>query len=134
MNYVYGHWTPSNFAQKGGTVKSFDKVGVTDGKSKSVSLVAGETINPIVPFNTDGTANQKVISISYDQKKTKTIEAPVQQGQKVATVSMSIKDQLGYLPGSSAAQFSLLTKNSVEKSSPLKVFWNHFVIFVNEKL
>ncbi|QDK70238.1 serine hydrolase [Lactococcus protaetiae] len=134
MNYVYGHWCTASLTQKRKAIKDFDKISLTDGKQKSVNLVAGETINPVVPFATDGSADLKSLSIKYSQKKTKTIEAPVTKGQKIVTVSASLKDKLGYLPGSSTAQFSLVAKNDVEKSNPLKVFWNHFVIFVNEKL
>ncbi|MBU6001404.1 D-alanyl-D-alanine carboxypeptidase, partial [Lactococcus lactis] len=46
----------------------------------------------------------------------------------------TVKDSLGYLPNCTAEQIPLVAKKTVPRSSAPKVFWNHFVNFVNEKL
>lgn len=74
-------------------------------------------------------------SIPFDKlPKTASVEATVTKNQKLVTLSTTVKDSLGYLPNCTAEQIPLIAKKTVPRSSAPKVFWNHFVNFVNEKL
>ena len=67
-------------------------------------------------------------------QKIASVEATVTKNQKLVTLSTTVKDSLGYLPNCTAEQIPLVAKKTVPSSSAPKVFWNHFVNFVNEKL
>ena len=134
MNFVYGHWRTANIASKNQNFSDFSKIALSDGEKKSVALVAAKDITPVLPLAADGSANQKVLKFSFNQKKSATIEAPVNKNETLVTLSTSVQDQLGYLPHCQAEQFPLIAKESVARSIPLKVFWNHFVNFVNDQL
>ncbi|MFC4652962.1 serine hydrolase [Lactococcus nasutitermitis] len=134
MNYVYGSWTTDTIANKNKTFKNFKKFSITDGKSKSVPLVAAKNITPVVPLASNGTPDTKHISINFSQKKTAAIEAPIKKSQPLVNVYVKVKDKLGYLPQSTTSKFSLIAKTSIQKSIPPVVWWNHFVKFVNNDL
>ena len=67
-------------------------------------------------------------------QKIASVEATVTKNQKFITLSTIVKDCLGYLPNCTADKIPLVAKKTVPRSSAPKVFWNHFVNFVNEKL
>ena len=134
MNYVYGHWRTTSLVQKNQSLDDFKEITVTDGKEKSVQLVAPQNITPVVPYATDGSADTKSLTVKFSKKKTASVEATVTKNQKLVTLSTTVKDSLGYLPNCTAEQIPLVAKKTVPRSSAPKVFWNHFVNFVNEKL
>ena len=134
MNYVYGHWRTTNLVQKNQSLDDFKEIAVTDGKEKSVQLVAPQNVTPVVPYATDGSADTKPLVIKFDKKKNATVEATITKNQKLVTLSTTVKDSLGYLPNCTADKIPLVAKKTVPRSSAPKVFWNHFVNFVNEKL
>ncbi|MCG3097809.1 hypothetical protein L8T26_10985 [Lactococcus petauri] len=120
--------------QKNKSLDDFKEIAVTDGKEKSVQLVAPQNITPVVPYATDGSADTKSLTVKFSKKKTASVEATVTKNQKLVTLSTTVKDSLGYLPNCTAEQIPLVAKKTVPRSSAPKVFWNHFVNFVNEKL
>ena len=134
MNYVYGHWRTTSLVQKNQSLDDFKEIAVIDGKEKSVQLVAPQNITPVVPYATDGSADTKSLTVKFSKKKTASVEATVTKNQKLVTLSTTVKDSLGYLPNCTAEQIPLVAKKTVPRSSAPKVFWNHFVNFVNEKL
>lgn len=134
MNYVYGHWRTISLVQKNQSLDDFKEIAVTDGKEKSVQLVAPQNITLVVPYATDGSADTKSLTVKFSKKKTASVEATVTKNQKLVPLSTTVKDSLGYLPNCTAEQIPLVAKKSVPRSSAPKVFWNHFVNFVNEKL
>ncbi|WP_205271886.1 serine hydrolase [Lactococcus taiwanensis] len=134
MNNVYGSWTAISLVTKNQPLSTLKNLPVTDGKSDRVPLVAAKNITAVVPYAKDGSADKDVLSLKFNHKKNTSIEAPITKGQELMTVSASVKDKLGYLPQCSAYEFPLVAKHQVERSNPIKVLWNHFVTFVNEKL
>ncbi|WP_249357215.1 hypothetical protein [Pseudolactococcus raffinolactis] len=126
MNYVYGHWRTTSLVRKNQSLDDFKEIAVTDGKEKSVQLV--------VPYATDGSADKKSLTVKFSKKKTASVEATMTKNQKLVTLSTTVKDSLGYLPNCTAEQIPLVAKKTVPRSSAPKVFCNHFVNFVNEKL
>ena len=61
MNYVYGHWRTTSLVQKNQSLDDFKEIAVTDGKEKSVQLV--------VPYATDGSADTKSLTVKFSKKK-----------------------------------------------------------------
>ena len=116
------------------SLDDFKEIAVTDGKEKSVQLVGPQNVTPVVPYATDGSADTKPLVIKFDKKKNATVEATITKNQKLVTLSTTVKDSLGYLPNCTAEKIPLVAKKTVPRSSAPKVFWNHFVNFVNEKL
>lgn len=127
LNYVVYHWESKTIAKKGQAI-SKSKADVLDGKSKQVSAVAKSDFNIIQKIDDD---NTKHIKVSTNQ-----IQAPVKSGDKVGTATFEDKTLVGdgYLPDQSMPSMELVAGKEVKKSFFLKVWWNHFVTFVNEKL
>ncbi len=134
MNHIYGSWRTDTLALKGKPYNKFTNFQLIDGKKKTVALVAKTDILPVVPRNSDGTADSSKLSVTADKKLTSSLVAPVKKNQALVTLTTKVNDNLGYLPGSSGAHFTLVAQDNVDKASPLVVMWNHFVNFVNEKL
>lgn len=126
MNYIYTTYTVQTVLEKGQSYKN-STVEVLDGKKTDVSAVAKDTFKVITPRTTASTA------LTFDLKK-ETPTAPVIKGQTVATLTYKDKSLVGsgYLDGEPSVQ--MVAKNDVKRSFFLKVWWNHFVRYVNEKL
>lgn len=126
MNYIYTTYTVQTVLEKGQSYKN-STVEVLDGKKPDVSAVAKDTFKVITPRTTASTA------LTFDLKK-ETPTAPVTKGQTVATLTYKDKSLVGsgYLDGEPSVQ--MVAKNDVQRSFFLKVWWNHFVRYVNEKL
>ena len=79
-------------------------------------------------------ANDTITSLTYNKKDDDTVTAPIKKNQKLVQATFQIRDKLGYLPGLDGKKFYLTATKAVPKSNAVKVMWNHFVRFVNEKL
>ncbi|AEZ63270.1 D-alanyl-D-alanine carboxypeptidase [Streptococcus sp.] len=55
--------------QKSQSLDDFKEIAVTDGKEKSVQLVAPQNITPVVPYATDGSADKKSLTVIFSKKK-----------------------------------------------------------------
>ena len=101
---------------------------VLDGKSKQVTAVAKSDFNIIKKLDAN---NSKHIKVTTNQ-----VQAPVNSSDKVGTATFEDKSLVGegYLPNQGMPSMELVAGKEVKKSFFLKVWWNHFVNFVNEKL
>ena len=101
---------------------------VIDGKSKQVTAVAKSDFNIIQKIDAN---NSKHIKVTTNQ-----VQAPVNSSDKVGTATFEDKSLVGegYLPNQGMPSMELVAGKEVKKSFFLKVWWNHFVNFVNEKL
>ena len=127
LNYVVYHWESKTIAKKGQAI-SKSQVDVLDGKSKQVSAVAKSDFNIIQKIDAN---NNKHIKVTTNQ-----IQSPVKSGDKVGTATFEDRTLVGdgYLPNQGMPSMELVAGKEVKKSFFLKVWWNHFVTFVNEKL
>ena len=93
-----------------------------------VSAVAKSDFNII--HNIDA-INNKHFKVTTNQ-----IQSPVKSGDKVGTATFEDRTLVGdgYLPNQGMPSMELVAGKEVKKSFFLKVWWNHFVTFVNEKL
>ena len=127
LNYVVYHWESKTIAKKGQAIGK-SQASVLDGKSKQVTAVAKSDFNIIQKIDAN---NNKHIKVTTNQ-----MQAPVKAGDKVGTATFEDKDLVGegYLPNQGMSSMELVAGKEVKKSFFLKVWWNHFVNFVNEKL
>jgi D-alanyl-D-alanine carboxypeptidase (penicillin-binding protein 5/6) len=129
MNYVYGNWKNTSVLKKDQKIDDLSSYPVLDGKASKTNLRVKKDYSLVVPINADKSA----VKITVDKPK-KELYAPIKEGQTIADGTMTIEDDLGYIKNQKIATFELVATKEIEKSGPLKVFWNHFVRFVNEKL
>ena len=127
LNYVVYHWESKTIAKKGQAIGK-SQASVLDGKSKQVTAVAKSDFNIIQKIDAN---NSKHIKVTTNQ-----VQAPVKPGDKVGTATFEDKSLVGegYLPNQGMPSMELVAGKEVKKSFFLKVWWNHFVNFVNEKL
>ena len=93
-----------------------------------VTAVAKSDFNIIQKIDAN---NSKHIKVTTNQ-----VQAPVNSSNKVGTATFEDKSLVGegYLPNQGMPSMELVAGKEVKKSFFLKVWWNHFVNFVNEKL
>lgn len=125
LDYVLSSYEKKTILKKGQTVDA-STVAVRDGKKKTVKAVAADDLTVIRPIN-------KKSNLAFKPSR-KSLTAPVKKNTEVGNFTFQDKNlvgngYLGDLPSVSAK-----TKTAVEKSFFLKVWWNHFVTYVNEKL
>ncbi|WP_438838793.1 D-alanyl-D-alanine carboxypeptidase PBP3 [Streptococcus pluranimalium] len=125
LDYVLANYEKKTIVKKGQTVDA-STVSVRDGKKKTVKAVAADDLTVIRPIN-------KKSNLAFKPSR-KSLTAPVKKNTEVGNFTFQDKNlvgngYLGDLPSVSAK-----TKTAVEKSFFLKVWWNHFVTYVNEKL
>ncbi|WP_410531190.1 D-alanyl-D-alanine carboxypeptidase [Streptococcus salivarius] len=127
LNYVVYHWESKTIAKKGQAIGK-SQANVLDGKSKQVTAVAKSDFNIIQKIDAN---NSKHIKVTTNQ-----VQAPVNSSDKVGTATFEDKSLVGegYLPNQGMPSMELVAGKEVKKSFFLKVWWNHFVNFVNEKL
>ena len=128
MNYVVRTFYSSIVVKKGDPYGN-SKVSIMDGKAQSVSAVAK---NDFYVVEKQGNQTEAKIRFKSNQSQFK---APVKSGTDVGLLQYSDPEKIGrgYLEDQEPTVEMVAEKN-VEKSFFLKVWWNEFVRYVNEKL
>ena len=128
LDYISANFALKTVVQKGEAYKD-SKVTVLDGKEDSVSAVAKSDIS-IVQRIESGTTP----ALQFTPKSTSEI-APLEEGKVVGTLTYDDQDLVGqgYLT-SDKPSFEMVSEKKVEKAFFLKVWWNQFIRFINEKL
>ncbi|MFR7059497.1 D-alanyl-D-alanine carboxypeptidase, partial [Streptococcus pneumoniae] len=105
------------------------KAPVQDGKEDTVTAVAPEDIYLIEQIG-----NQSSQSVQFTPDS-KAIPAPLEAGTVVGHLTYEDKDLIGqgYIT-TERPSFEMVADKKIEKAFFLKVWWNQFVRFVNEKL
>ncbi|MEX2785660.1 D-alanyl-D-alanine carboxypeptidase PBP3 [Streptococcus sp. H49] len=99
---------------------------VLDGKKKTVEAVAKSDLK-VVQKKSDNQSD-KIIA------NTQTVTAPVSKGQTVGTAVYADNDLIGSGYLEAVPRVELVAQSEVERSFFLKVWWNHFVNYVNDYL
>ena len=133
MNYVYGTWQTHTFAAKGIKMDSPDaptQLTVVDGQRNQVNVVPEKDFSAVIPMAGTGITT----AITFNKKQNDKVTAAIAKNQKLVKVTFHIKDKLGYLPGFDGEDLHLTATSAVARSNSVKIMWNHFVKFVNDKL
>ena len=128
MNYVVRTYISSIIIKEGDSYQN-SKVTVQDGKSKTATAVAKKDF-----YIVEKQSNQIEPKIKFDSNQTQ-FKAPLSSGTTVGKLQYSDPDKVGrgYLEGKQPS-VEMVAGKTIEKSFFLKVWWNEFVRYVNEKL
>ncbi|WP_242258623.1 D-alanyl-D-alanine carboxypeptidase PBP3 [Streptococcus thoraltensis] len=125
LDYILANYEKKTILKKGQTVDD-SKVSVRDGKVKTVKTIAAKDLTIIRPIN----QKSKIIFQSNQNELT----APVKSKTKVGNFIFKDKNLVGDGYLGNLPRVAAETKTPVERSFFLKVWWNHFVTYVNEHL
>lgn len=125
LDYITNNFEPQTVLTKGEAYKD-SKSPIQDGKSKTVTAVAQKSLK---------VAQQK--SLKKDNKvsiKYSDASAPIKKGQTLGTATYVDNNRVGsgYLVENPTVK--MIAKEEVKRSFFLKVWWNHFVNYVNTAL
>lgn len=128
MNYVVRTYVSSIIIKEGDPYQN-SKVSIEDGKSKTAVAVAKKDF-----YIVEKQSNQIEPKIKFDSSQTQ-FKAPLSSGTTVGKLQYSDPDKVGrgYLEGKQPS-VEMVAGKTIEKSFFLKVWWNEFVRYVNEKL
>lgn len=128
MNYVVRTYISSIIIKEGDSYQN-SKVTVQDGKLKTATAVAKKDF-----YIVEKQSNQIEPKIKFDSSQTQ-FKAPLSSGTTVGKLQYSDPDKVGrgYLEGKQPS-VEMVAGKTIEKSFFLKVWWNEFVRYVNEKL
>ncbi|MFU2193987.1 D-alanyl-D-alanine carboxypeptidase PBP3 [Streptococcus pluranimalium] len=125
LDYVLANYEKKTIVKKGQTADA-STVSVRDGKKKTVKAVAAKDLTVIRPIN-------KKSNLAFKPSR-KSLTAPVKKNTEVGNFTFQDKNIVGNGYLGDLPQVTAQTKTSVERSFFLKVWWNHFVTYVNEQL
>ncbi|MGX7073904.1 D-alanyl-D-alanine carboxypeptidase PBP3 [Falseniella ignava] len=128
LDYITSNFALKTVVQKGEAYQD-SKVTILDGKEDTVTAVAKADISVVQRIGSQTKSNIQFIPDS----KSKT--APLEAGTLVGHLTYDDKDLVGqgYLT-SEQPKFEMVSEKKVEKAFFLKVWWNQFIRFINEKL
>lgn len=125
LDYVKSNYEITTIIEAGQSYKN-SKAKIKDGKEKTVPVVAAQDLNVVHRIGTD-------VSAKFSSKA-KGYEATINKGDKVGKFEYNDNQIVGTGYLDSKPSVPALAKKEVKKSIFLKVWWNHFVTYVNEKL
>lgn len=128
MDYISSNFALRKIVQKGDTYKD-SKSPVQDGKENTVAAVAQEDISLVERLGTKAKPSIQFIPSS------KSLTAPLEAGTVVGNLTYQDNDLIGqgYIT-TERPSFELVSEKKVEKGFFLKIWWNQFIRFINEKL
>ncbi|MHB9782448.1 serine hydrolase [Streptococcus sp. 10F2] len=128
LNYVTRTFYANILAAEGEQYENSTAV-IKDGKQSPIPAVA--KTDAIIIQRGDYTGD---VEIKWETDP-KGYQAPIKKGDAVGNLTYKDPDLIGrgYIQGKEP-KFAMISKEEVAKSNFLKVLWNDFVLFVNEKL
>ena len=128
LDYISSNFALQTIVKQGESYED-SKSPVLDGKEDTVTAVAKEDIKIVQRL---GSRTQSTITYTADATEH---TAPLEAGTVVGHLTYEDKDLVGqgYIT-TDKPSFEMVAEKNVEKAFFLKVWWNRFVRFVNEKL
>ena len=128
LDYISSNFALQTIVKQGESYQD-SKSPVYDGKQDTVTAVAKEDIKIVQRL---GSRTQSTITYTAD---TTEHTAPLEAGTVVGHLTYEDKDLVGqgYIT-TDKPSFEMVAEKNVEKAFFLKVWWNRFIRFVNEKL
>lgn len=126
LNHIAGHYYPFTILKEG---KPLDKTkqAILDGQHNKVEPISKSALTVIKALGD----KEKVIVY---QPQTKTVFAPVTKGQPLGRFVYQDQHSVGDGYFGEPPSVAAIAKEPVQKSFFLKVWWNHFVRYVNDYL
>ncbi|CJE93917.1 TPA: D-alanyl-D-alanine carboxypeptidase PBP3 [Streptococcus pneumoniae] len=131
MDYISSTFTLRKIVQQGDAYQD-SKAPVQDGKEDTVTAVTAVAPEDIYLIERVGNQSSQSVQFTPDSKA---IPAPLEAGTVVGHLTYEDKDLIGqgYIT-TERPSFEMVADKKIEKAFFLKVWWNQFVRFVNEKL
>lgn len=128
LDYISSNFSLQTIVKQGESYED-SKSPVLDGKEDTITAVAKEDIKIVQRL---GSRTQSTITYTADKTEH---TAPLEAGTVVGHLTYEDKDLVGqgYIT-TDKPSFEMVAEKNVEKAFFLKVWWNRFVRFVNEKL
>ena len=128
MNYVSQNFIASMIVSKGEAYNN-SKSTVLDGKKTSASAVAKDDF---IVIERQGSQAEAKITFKSSQAS---FSAPLKKGTSLGTLTYTDPEPIGrgYIEGKTPSM-EMVSGENIQKSFFLKVWWNQFVRYVNEKL
>ena len=128
MDYISSTFTLRKIVQKGDTYQD-SKVSVQDGEEDTVTAIAKADIWIVERIGSQASRSIPFISDS------KVVPAPLEAGTVVGHLTYEDTDLIGqgYIT-TERPNFEMVSGKKIGKAFFLKVWWNQFIRFVNEKL
>ena len=128
LDYISSNFALQTIVKQGESYQD-SKSPVYDGKKDTVTAVAKEDIKIVQRLGSQAQSN-----VTYTPDTTEHT-APLEAGTVVGHLTYEDKDLVGqgYIT-TDKPSFEMVAENNVEKAFFLKVWWNRFIRFVNEKL
>ena len=128
MNYVSQNFIASLIVSKGEAYNN-SKSTVLDGKKTSAIAVAKDDF---IVIERQGSQAEPKITFESSQPS---FSAPLKKGTSLGTLTYTDPEPIGrgYIEGK-APSMEMVSGENIQKSFFLKVWWNQFVRYVNEKL
>ena len=128
LDYISSNFSLQTIVKQGESYED-SKSPVLDGKEDTVTAVAKEDIKIVQRL---GSRTQSTITYTADKTEH---TAPLEAGTVVGHLTYEDKDLVGqgYIT-TDKPSFEMIAEKNVEKAFFLKVWWNRFIRFVNEKL
>ena len=128
MNYVSQNFVPSLIVSKGEAYNN-SKSTVLDGKKTSATAVAKDDF---IVIERQGSQAEPKTTFKSSQSS---FSAPIKKGTSLGTLTYTDPEPIGrgYIEGK-APSMEMVSGENIQKSFFLKVWWNKFVRYVNEKL
>lgn len=127
LNYVNLNYEMTTVLGKGKSFKT-SQATVVDGKQKTITAVAKEDLKAVQLKHSESKNNLNFSSSSEGYL------APIQQGQVVGKAIFKDDDIVGSGYIGEAPSVEMVAQENLKRSIFFKVWWNHFVKYVNEKL
>ena len=127
MNYVSQNFVPNLIVSKGKAYNNSKSV--LDGKKTSSTAVAKDDF---IVIERQGSQAEAKITFKSSQSS---FSAPIKKGTSLGTLTYTDPEPIGrgYIEGK-APSMEMVSGENIQKSFFLKVWWNQFVRYVNEKL
>lgn len=128
MNYVSQNFISSLIVSKGEAYNN-SKSTVLDGKKTSATAVAKDDF---IVIERQGSQAEPKITFESSQSS---FSAPLKKGTSLGTLTYTDPEPIGrgYIEGK-APSMEMVSGENIQKTFFLKVWWNQFVRYVNEKL
>lgn len=124
MDYAFNNFEKKQIVTSGSPLETNGVIPIDKGKEEEVGLLYNENVSVVLPREAEGTFASRLTLNPELVNEDGNIEAPVEQGTEVGTVSLSLEeDTLGYLDGSSTQEVKIAVAETVEKANFLELGW-----------